>query len=78
MTGTSGLTRPLCSQYVLIMLSRVAIAAAVLTSPGWVRVALTVRDERKREEAADALAARIVAAIDGEEPPHPDQLRLSL
>lgn len=58
--------------------TRIAIADALLDAPAWARVGLAVRDDRLREQAADALAARITATLNGECPPHPDQLRLAL
>lgn len=48
------------------MPSPLALAAAVLTAPGWVRVGIAAPSERVREEAALALATRIV---DGMEKP---------
>lgn len=44
--------------------SPLALAAAVLTAPGWVRVGIAAPNERVREEAALALAARIVDTLD--------------
>lgn len=41
-----------------------ALAAAVLTAPGWVRVGIAAPSERVREEAAFALAARIVDSLE--------------
>jgi len=42
-----------------------AIAASVLSAPAWALLGLTVRDPRLRERAADTLAARIAADLDG-------------
>lgn len=44
--------------------SPLALAAAVLTAPGWVRVGIAAPSERIREEAALALATRIVDSLD--------------
>lgn len=44
--------------------SPLALAAAVLTAPGWVRVGIAAPSERVREEAALALATRIVDSLD--------------
>ena len=51
------------------------IAAAILATPLTTRLALTVRDPRLRERAAE----RVARAVLGEgEPPHPDQLHLPI
>lgn len=39
------------------------LSAIILNAPAWARVGLTVRDERLRERAADALAATIVERL---------------
>lgn len=39
------------------------IADAILTAPGWARVALTCRSPAKREEAARELAEHIACAL---------------
>lgn len=44
--------------------SPLALADAVLTAPGWVRVGIAAPSERIREEAALALATRIVDSLD--------------
>jgi len=41
-----------------------ALASAVLTAPGWVRVGIAARSPRLREEAALALAKRIVERLE--------------
>ena len=40
------------------------IASAVLTAPGWVRVRITAPSARLREEAALALADRIMDCVE--------------
>ncbi|WP_333914941.1 DUF6771 family protein [Sphingomonas sp. LR60] len=44
--------------------SPLALAAAVLTAPGWVRVGIAAPSERVGEEAAMVLAARIGDSLD--------------
>lgn len=57
----------------------VATAAEVIaTSPGWVRVSLTVGNDRLREAAIHELAASVVQSIVNPPVTHsPDQLRLA-
>ncbi|WP_367613616.1 DUF6771 family protein [Sphingomonas sp. AP4-R1] len=50
----------------------------LLTAPTWARLGLSVRDERLRERAADAMAARIVQGLEGIAEPDPRQLVLHL
>ncbi|WP_366510229.1 DUF6771 family protein [uncultured Sphingomonas sp.] len=59
-------------------LSAPAIASMLLTAPAWARLGLTVRDERLRERAADAMAVRIVRGLGEGQEPNPDQLTLRL
>ena len=54
------------------------IAAALLAAPAWVRIGLTVRDERLRLRAADVLAATIAEQIAERAPVDPDQLILPI
>ena len=49
-------------------IERKTLTALLLNSPAWARVGLTVRDERLRERAAEALAETIMEHID----PSPD------
>jgi hypothetical protein len=44
-------------------MERDQIADTILNAPAWARVGLTVRDERLRERAADAVAATIIARL---------------
>lgn len=60
-------------------MTREAISSILLSAPAWARVGLTVRDERMRERAADALAITIVERL--EHPvsqSDPDQMMLQL
>jgi hypothetical protein len=53
------------------------ISSIILNAPAWARVGLTVRDERLRERAADALAATIVDRM-ADPPPVADRNQLAL
>lgn len=57
-------------------LSRNDLADAILNAPGWARVGLTVRDERARLKAADAMAASIFEVM--EDTPSTDARQLWL
>ena len=61
------------------MPSPLSLAAAVLTAPGWVRVGIAAPSKRVREEAALALATRIVERLEKPVPIVPDaQMALPL
>lgn len=51
----------LCSH---LMMDTQRLSTILQNAPMWVRLGLTVRDERLRERAADALAATIVSRLE--------------
>jgi hypothetical protein len=57
-----------------------AISAAILASPAWARIALSQRDPRLRERAAQEVAETVLDRLESGIAPeaHPDQLALSL
>ena len=57
-------------------LDRGDLALTILSAAGWARVGLTVRDERLRERAAEAMAAAIIDRL--EDRPRPDGSQLAL
>ncbi|MEN3749594.1 DUF6771 family protein [Sphingomonas sp. HF-S3] len=65
-------------------MSRVApeaadISAAILSAPGWARVAITMPDPHMRERGADELARAIAATLtNGSGEDHRDQLPLGI
>jgi hypothetical protein len=66
------------------MMNRVApeaadISAAILSAPGWARVAITMPDPRMRERGADELARAIATSLTGgRDDDHRDQLPLGI
>jgi hypothetical protein len=68
----------ICSHVGMERIERQELSAILLAAPGWARVGLTMPDERMRERAADALAATIIAKLDGSSPPDVNQLNLPL
>jgi len=52
---------------------RGAVAQSLLAAPAWAQLGLTVRDERMRERAAEALAARIASELDDDRPVYDDR-----
>lgn len=55
------------------------ISEAILSAPGWVRVGITMPDERMRLKAADGLAAAIVEQLQQEgEQDEAEQLSLPI
>jgi hypothetical protein len=59
-------------------MEREILSSILLAAPAWARVGLAVRDERMREQAADALAATIIERLAEREPPNRDQMALPL
>ena len=53
------------------------LAQSLLNAPGWARVALTVPNERLREQAAVELAQTIIVAME-RQPPHFDRRQMTL
>jgi hypothetical protein len=66
------------------MMNRVApeaaeISAAILSAPGWARVAITMPDPRMRERGADELARAIATSLSSDpREDHRDQLPLGI
>lgn len=54
------------------------LRAAILHAPAWVRVGITMPDERLRERAATALVEAIVEELEPGERPDPRQMALTL
>ncbi len=55
------------------------ISAAILSAPGWARVAITMPDPRMRERGADELARAIATSLTGDRADdHRDQLALGI
>lgn len=57
-------------------MERESISRIILNAPAWARVALTMRDERMRERAADVLAASILEKLNAQPAPDPNQMTL--
>jgi hypothetical protein len=67
----------LCSHALMDRIDPQALAAALLDSPPWMRIALAVRDPRLRQRAASSLAI-VVAEHLARHPERPDERQLSL
>ena len=59
-------------------MDRDSLSEIILNAPAWARVGLTMRDERMRERAADALAASIIERLNPTPEPDRNQLKLPL
>lgn len=59
-------------------MNRDSLSQIILNAPAWARVGLTMRDERMRERAADALAASIMERLNPLPKPDPNQMNLPL
>ncbi len=54
------------------------LSAILLNAPAWARVGLTVRNDRMRHRAADALAASILEGLEDRPAIDPDQMHLPI